>query len=138
MTALAAPPTDEVETLIRNIGAEWARNWNAKNLDKLIASYAPDAVYMPPHHAAVHGRDKIREYLQTPLQHAATDLVYEVTYIKHSGDLAYDVGQYRLTVTHNGAQRKDQGKYLTVWRKQPGGDWKIAADCWSSDLAAEH
>ncbi len=126
---------DEVEALISKIGAEWARHWNARALDKLIQFYAADAVYMPPHHGAVHGRDAIQQYLQGPIQHGATDLTYEVTFIKHSGDLAYDVGRYTMSVPdRSGTTRRDRGKYLTVWRRQPNGDWRIVADTWSSDL----
>ncbi len=128
-------PNDEVEARIRHVGDQWARNWNAKELDKLIEAYAPDAVYMPPHHAAVHGRQAIHEYLQGPMQHGVTDLTYEVTFIRHSGDLAYDVGRYSMTIPHkDGHKHQDKGKYLTVWKRQPNGEWKIVADGWSSDL----
>jgi ketosteroid isomerase-like protein len=40
---------------IRRIGDEWARHWNAGDLDGVVAAYAEDAVYLPPHHGAVHG-----------------------------------------------------------------------------------
>ncbi len=126
--------SDEVERHIREVGTQWARQWNARALDQLMQSYAPDAVYMPPHHPAVHGRDAIREYLQGPIQHGARDLKYEVTFVKHSGDLAYDVGRYSMTVSHGGAERQDRGKYLVVWRRQPDGRWLIVADTWSSDM----
>jgi uncharacterized protein (TIGR02246 family) len=125
---------DEVEQHISQIGQQWARHWNAGDLEKLTQAFAPDAVYMPPHHAAVHGRDAIREYLKTPMQHGVGDLTYEVTYIKHSGDLAYDVGRYSMSVPREGGKRQDRGKYLTVWRRQPNGEWLIVADTWSSDL----
>jgi uncharacterized protein (TIGR02246 family) len=127
---------DVVEQHISQIGQRWAQNWNARDLDKLIQAYAPDAVYMPPHHAAIHGRDAIREYLKTPMQHGVGELTYEVTFIKHSGDLAYDVGRYTMSVPREGGKRQDRGKYLTVWRRQGDGDWLIVADTWSSDLPA--
>jgi uncharacterized protein (TIGR02246 family) len=125
--------TDEVVEMIRATGEEWAKHWNAKDLDKLVAAYADDAVYLPPHHAAVHGREAIREYLKIPLSHDVTDLHFDVTYIRHAGELAYDVGRYTMTVPHDGGTRKDQGKYLTVWRRE-AGRWRIVADTWSSDL----
>lgn len=127
--------TDEVEALISKIGQEWAQHWNAGDLDRLTQAFAPDAVYMPPHHAAIHGRDAIREYLKTPLKHGVNDLTYEVTFIKHSGDLAYDVGRYSMSLPRpEGGRRQDRGKYLTVWQRQADGQWKIAADTFSSDL----
>ncbi|MBZ5629059.1 MAG: SgcJ/EcaC family oxidoreductase [Acidobacteriia bacterium] len=125
---------DEVELHISKIGEQWARHWNAGDLDKLIQAYAPDAVYMPPHHPAVHGRDAIYEYLKTPIKHGVGELTYEVTFIKHSADLAYDVGRYSMSVPRDGGLRQDRGKYLTVWRRQPNAEWLIVADTWSSDL----
>jgi uncharacterized protein (TIGR02246 family) len=137
MSTMIKTPNDDAEVIIRKIGDEWAAHWNAHELDKVVESYAPDAVYLPPHHAAVHGREAIRDYLKGPLAHGATELSYEVTFIRQSGDLAYDVGRYSMTVPQKeGSPRKDRGKYLAVWKRQPDGQWKIAADSWSSDLSA--
>jgi uncharacterized protein (TIGR02246 family) len=130
---------NDAEAIIRRIGNQWSKHWNAKELDQVVAAYAEDAVYMPPHHAAVHGREAIREYLKGPLAHGVTDLTYDVTYIRQSGDLAYDVGRYTMTIPQkDGGARKDEGKYLVVWKKQPNEEWRIAADCWSSDLPPAH
>lgn len=119
---------------IREIGNAWAQNWNAGNLEKVVAIYAPDAVYLPPHHEAVHGRDAIREYLRGPRSHGVSDLAFDVTYIRQSGDVAWDVGVYRMSVPQSdGTRQEDHGKYLTVW-KRAGTKWLITADAWSSDL----
>jgi uncharacterized protein (TIGR02246 family) len=121
---------------IRKIGDDWARNWNSGDLENVVAVYAPDAVYLPPHHEAVHGREAIREYLQGPRNHGVSDLAFDVTYIKQSGNVAWDVGTYRMSVPENGGtKRVDHGKYLTVW-KRAGTKWLITADAWSSDLPA--
>jgi len=133
----AAKPAGAVLT-IRQIGSDWARHWNAGDLDQVVATYAPDAVYLPPHHEAVHGCDSIREYLEAPLGHGVTDLAFDVTYIKQSGNVAWDVGTYRMSVPQNdGTKREDRGKYLTVW-KRAGTKWVITADAWSSDLPLAH
>ncbi len=119
---------------IRRIGDEWAQHWNAGELEGVVAAYAEDAVYLPPHHEAVHGRDAIREYLKAPLGHGVSDLAFDVTYIKQQGPVAWDVGTYRMTVPQmDGTRKEDHGKYLSVWRRV-GTDWLIAADAWSSDL----
>jgi uncharacterized protein (TIGR02246 family) len=139
MSALPAKKIrDDVEAMIRATGEDWAKHWNARDLEKLVAAYAEDAVYLPPHHPAVHGRGAIREYLKIPLSHGVTNLRFDVTYIKYAGELAYDVGRYTMTVPHDGGSRNDEGKYLTVWRREPDGEWKIVADTWSSDLPPAH
>lgn len=134
---MKAEPTlnQDVTAIIHKTGDDWARYWNSRQPEKLAELYAEDAVYLPPHHPAVHGREAIREYLRRPLHRAYTDLRFEVTYIKQTGDLAFDVGTYTMKVPQEGGgQRPDQGKYLTVWRKRADGDWHIVADSWSSDL----
>jgi len=121
---------------IRRIGDDWARHWNAGELDGVVAAYAVDAVYLPPHHGAVHGRDAIREYLKVPLGHGVSDLAFDVTYIKQQGPTAWDVGTYHMTIPQNdGTKKEDHGKYLSVWRRV-GKNWLLAADAWSSDLPA--
>jgi uncharacterized protein (TIGR02246 family) len=133
----SARPTSAAAT-IREIGHNWAQNWNIGDLEKLVAAYAPDAVYLPPHHEAVHGRDSIRDYLRVPRNHGVSDLAFDVTYIKQSGDVAWDVGTYRMSVPQtDGTTREDHGKYLTVW-KRARKNWLIAADAWSSDLPPVH
>jgi uncharacterized protein (TIGR02246 family) len=128
--------TSNAAAIIRQIGNEWAQHWNAGILDKVVAAYASDAVYLPPHHEAIHGRDAIREYLRSPLSHGVSDLTFDVTYIKQDGNVAWDVGTYRVNVPmSDGTKREDRGKYLTVW-KWADAKWLIAADAWSSDLPA--
>ncbi len=119
---------------IHRIGDDWARHWNAGELDGVVAAYAEDAVYLPPHHEAVHGRDAIREYLKAPLSHRVCGLAFDVTYIKQQGSIAWDVGAYRMTIPQSDhTEKEDHGKYLTIWRRV-GKNWLIAADAWSSDL----
>jgi len=127
-TAVSAAST------IRWIGDEWAQHWNAGELEGVIAAYADDAVYLPPHHEAVHGRDAIREYVKAPLGRGVSDLAFSVTYIKQQGQIAWDVGTYRMSIPQtDGTKKEDRGKYLTVWRRE-GNKWLIVADAWSSDL----
>ena len=127
-TAVSAAST------IRRIGDEWAQHWNAGELEGVIAAYADDAVYLPPHHEAVHGRDAIREYVKAPLGRGVSDLAFSVTYIKQQGPIAWDVGTYRMSIPQtDGTKKEDRGKYLTVWRRE-GNKWLIVADAWSSDL----
>jgi uncharacterized protein (TIGR02246 family) len=132
----AKKSTVSAASMIRRIGEAWAQHWNAGELEGVIATYAEDAVYLPPHHEAVHGRDAIRDYLKAPIGRGVTDLAFKVTYVKQQGSIAWDVGTYRMSVPQtDGTKKEDCGKYLTVW-KHTGGKWLIVADAWWSDLPA--
>ena len=105
---------------IRRIGDDWARHWNAGELDGVVAAYAEDAVYLPPHHEAVHGREAIRDYLKAPLSHGVSELGFEVTYIKQQGPIAWDVGTYRVTIPRSDdTKTEDQGN-----TSRSGGVWE--------------
>lgn len=46
-----------------------------------------------------------------------------------SGDLGFTVGEYVFTGRGtNGTVVQRFGKYLTVWKKQPGGEWQFVVD----------
>jgi hypothetical protein len=47
-TARRSAKTSNAAVIIRQMGNDWARHWNAGILDKVAAAYAPDAVYLPP------------------------------------------------------------------------------------------
>jgi ketosteroid isomerase-like protein len=49
--------------------------------------------------------------------------------ISKSGDLGYTVGSYTITRTgEEGSAIVGTGKYLTVWRLQKDGSWKVEFD----------
>jgi len=51
------------------------------------------------------------------------------------GDFAYEAGRCKALIpSAAGKRREERGKYLWVLQKQPNGEWKVVADCWSSDL----
>jgi ketosteroid isomerase-like protein len=42
------------------------------------------------------------------------------------------VGEWRFTVPRNGKTATFTGKYLTIWARQPSGEWRFVADGGSS------
>jgi ketosteroid isomerase-like protein len=51
------------------------------------------------------------------------------------GDLAYSVGAYEESVDDaKGKPISDRGKYVTIWKKQADGSWKVVLDAFNSDL----
>jgi ketosteroid isomerase-like protein len=54
----------------------------------------------------------------------------EKTEVAGSGDLAYRRGTFKITYTNPQTKQAENGAgtYLTVFRKQAGGSWKVVAD----------
>lgn len=50
-------------------------------------------------------------------------------YVSSSADLGYSIGEYeRLGKDSSGNPARAIGTYVSIWRKQPDGKWKIVLD----------
>jgi len=55
-----------------------------------------------------------------------------------SGDLAYSLGTWQLKGKNSeGKDVTQTGKYITVWKKQKDGSWKVVADTGTVDPPAK-
>jgi ketosteroid isomerase-like protein len=119
--------------------ARWNQEFVAKDLEKLVAHYAENAVLMAPGMASVSGRGEIRKTLQEMMGDPALSLKFQASRVEvsSSGDLGFTQGSYRMTMTDPASKQivHDRGSYVTTYRKQPDGSWKAVADIASSEAA---
>ncbi len=121
------------QTAIRQAGENYAKLTNAKDSKGAVALYADDATVLPPNQAALQGSAAIQAWMEAPPP--VSNFQMKSLEIEGRGDLAYDRGTYSVTVTPAGAAPiEDHGKYLTIYRKQADGSWKVVRDIWNSDL----
>lgn len=133
-------PQEDVEVVVYRLSEQWTTLWNAGELDKVVDLYAKDALYLPAHHAPIHGRANIREYLRGSMPQGASDFVLQIDFIQRAGELAYDVGRYSITLPDGqGGTKRDRGRYLVIWQRQAGGDWRMLVfSAWSSEDPWQH
>lgn len=116
--------------------AQWNKDYEAKDLDKLVGHYTDDAVLMAPGSAPFVGKEAIRAGLRQMLADSALSLKFEAARVEvaTSGDMAYTQGSYTLTMTDPATKRvvNDRGSYVTVYKKQADGSWKAVSDIASS------
>ncbi len=132
-----APDTHDADVkAITDTEVQANQAWAAKDLEKVMAFYADDAVLMTPGMDAVHGKDAMRAGLKDMLADPAVSLTFQSSKVDvaKSGDLAYTAGTYKLTVTDPATHKpiSDHGNYVTTFRKQADGSWKAVADIASS------
>jgi len=104
-----------------------------------IQNYASDAIVMMPNAAESQGHDAISKAFSAFLsQFTLKDWKADTRDVMVNGDLALETGRYVMTVVPKGGkQMTDSGKYLTAWKRQPDGSWKIIRDINNSDLPAK-
>ena len=122
------PATDAVNRTAQEILAAL----QAKDSAKVNSYYASDAVIAtsgrPP---AKDGRavsKAIMDDIADP--NFKMSLSNEKTEVAGSGDLAYRRGAFKITSTNPQTEQAENGAgtYLTVFRKQADGSWKVVED----------
>jgi len=116
-----------------DVSAAWADAWSAKNLDAVMALYAPDAEFMPGSVPSWVGTAVIRKNFSGMLAQYSADLHLHSARIEASGHLAFDSGTYDETITEvkTGKVIHPRGNYLFVFRRQKNGEWKILEQTWT-------
>lgn len=121
---------------IEAIETAWVAAIGSKDIEQWVSYYADDATILLPNAPPVTGKDNIRASLKPRLSDPNFSLTFRPAKIEASEGLAYVQGAYSSTRTDPKTMevRSDQGKYVTVYKKQRDGSWKAIQDMVSSDL----
>jgi len=123
------------EAAVRRATQRWAVACNTKHLDDLLDLYVADAMVLRSNHSLVRGAAAIREFFFGLLDAGLGEVEIEPLRVEVTGDQAYEAGRFKVLIpSATGKRREERGKYLWVCSRQSSGDWKLTADCWSSDL----
>ena len=121
---------------IRELNESWLAAARRRDLDGMMAIYAPDAQELMPAQPAVVGREAIRELYRQLItdypRFSHTFALDEVT-IAESGDLAVVRGSYRFMYDDNSPEQVDIGKLVSVWVYLTG-DWRLELIISNSDI----
>jgi ketosteroid isomerase-like protein len=109
----------------------------AKDLNKIMSFYAEDAVLMPAAKPLLTGKAAItnewKQLLAIPAFQNASKLAQ--LEVSASADFAYTRGSYETRLMgEDGKLVIEPGKWLSVWRKQPDGSWRVAIETYNTDI----
>ena len=135
---VAAPATD-AEAVSEAINAVW-REYEASILagdpDRWIQLWEEDGVQLPPGNPPVAGKEAIYDRISNDLASTAySEFAITNEDVEVNGDLAFARGNYVVTFApKSGGEAMDlDGKYMTIFRQQPDGSWKIHRDIFNSN-----
>ena len=122
------------EAVVLDTWVTWSATVNAGDVDGWIALWDDDGVQMPPNAPAVHGKPAIREtasgvFLSVDFE----EFTINNEEVQVFGDFGFARGNYSfVTVMAEGDPVPFEGKYLTIFKRQPDGSWKVYRDCFNS------
>lgn len=134
-----APDTREADAkAVKDTEAQWNQDFASKDVEKLAAHYADNAVLMSSGAPASSGKDAIRKALTQMVADPALTLKFQASRVEvgKASDIAYTQGSYTMTVTDPFSKKviNDHGSYVTTYGKQPDGSWKALADIATSEV----
>jgi ketosteroid isomerase-like protein len=123
---------DALMELDRQFSIESEENGISAAINKFIDD---DAVLLRSNRYPVKGKEKIIELFSNP----DTDFVLtwepSYAYVSKSGDLGYTYGIYKTeSLSPEGEVTLNHGTYVTIWKKDPEGNWKFIMDTGNSGL----
>ncbi len=123
------------EASVRNATQEWVVACNTKHLDDLVELYVPDGIVLRSNCPPIRGATAVREFFFGALEAGLGEVELEPLRVDVVGEMAYEAGRFKALVPGaTGKRREERGKYLWVCQRQSNAEWKLVADCWSSDL----
>jgi uncharacterized protein (TIGR02246 family) len=136
----AAAPADAAgdAAAVRAADEQLLAAFQARDAAAAAALYTEDASVMIGNRPVVTGREAIRRMVEQDLQDPNFTISFTGADSVASGDLGYTRGTYTVTFTHpqTRARGSESGSYVTIFRRQPDGSWKVAVDITSPTAAA--
>ena len=131
------PDAADATSALRSLDVKLGQAIDAKDAAAIAAFYTDDAILMPTAEPVVKGKAAITEEWKHILAIPAFQNESKLTGVEvaQAGDLAYTYGSYRSRLMgEDGKLTMEPGKWLTIWKKQPDGGWRIAVDTYNTDI----
>jgi ketosteroid isomerase-like protein len=119
---------------LRQLEADFMEAAAERGAEGYMSYYAEDAIEVPNGREAIHGKANIAKtmgFLNDRNNHLTWTPVDAG--ISQSADLGWTSGTYEFrSVDKEGKPTVEQGKYTSIWKKQPDGSWKVVLDMGNS------
>ena len=113
----------------------YSERWMAGDLEGWLALWTDDGKQMPFDEPRVVGMDQLRARNGRAIGAADYQVAIENLDVRSSGDLAFASGVYTMEIAPKDGTETWllDAKYLSVFERQPGGDWKLLRDAFNSN-----
>jgi ketosteroid isomerase-like protein len=125
----AAADVEAAKRAIRLADLELAKAVADRNLEDFVALVDNDAVFFG--REISRGRDSVSKAWLPFFTDRSLFLKWHPIQVEvsSSADLGYSIGEYeRIGKDQSGNPTSATGNYVSIWRKQPDGKWKIVLD----------
>jgi ketosteroid isomerase-like protein len=120
--------------------AEWAALASeGRQIERMLSYWTDDARVYPPGLPVVNGKAALRDYVEGALAIPGFHITWTSSEASLSPDgrMAFMLSTNEVTLPGpDGRPVTAYGRAVTVWRKEPDGDWRCAIDIWNQESPA--
>jgi ketosteroid isomerase-like protein len=130
-------PMANAEDELLQADVAFSKTAGVENKDAFFGTLLSDAALLAPHQPIAEGVEAVGAAFQGLFGLPGFSLSWQPTTaeVASSGDMGYTIGTYELKFDgQDGNPVVDSGKYMTVWKKQADGSWKVAVDMFNTNL----
>ena len=121
---------------IKEGGNQYVATLNTGDLERWLSLHTDDVIKMGPGAPSVIGQEQLREHMEPLFESSTFKMTINSEETEVAGDWGFDRGTYTFLITpkEEGEPIFVDGKYLTIYKKQADGSWKISHDCYNSNV----
>ena len=120
--------------------AEWAAvSSSGRDVEHILSFWTDDAQVLAPGLPAFSGKAALRSYVEGALAIPGFHITWTTSAAELSPDgrMAYLLSTNTVTMPGpEGQPVTTSGRAVTVWRREPDGNWRCAVDIWNDGPAA--
>ena len=120
----------EAKRAIDKSNAEWIEAWEKGDPERIAAIFTDDAVMLSQGGRVFKGRQQILERQKAAMQSVTRPVKVSLVTVKIwlDGTTAYETGKYKYEYAEKGKPITEEGRYVTMWKRQSDGLWKLSMD----------
>ena len=130
-SAFTVTQADRDQLKVELIAADrgFSQSVERTGLGAWLAAFGPNGI-MVSNGASHSGQDGIRREMLPLFADSLFTLTWDPNFseVSEGGDLGYTIGTYKMTASGADGLQNFRGSYLTVWRRNAEGAWKVEAD----------
>jgi uncharacterized protein (TIGR02246 family) len=120
----------EVKRAIDKGNAQWVEGWEKKDPSMIAALFTEDGSLLTRNSKIIKGPAQIMERQRAAMQSVSGAVKVTVTTVDVwlEGETAYETGKYSYKYQEKGQPVTEEGRYVTIWKRQKDGSWKLFMD----------